>query len=303
MAEYAVIERRRMFDRDTATQLVGDLVPEPPPESVIHEPTIVIDPDLGEPVLAYLQLPAPEQARLTSAVLAVHDFTGVARQGKLRSLSRTFGMAPRRPVMQHDACRITQLARDMPDVHAVFANLSLTLGGMLRGFAPQIVERDERTIAAVADDWRMAEGALWTSGVINHTAQLPYHRDGMNFDAWSAMPVVRSGVSGGYLHIPEYNLTPSCRNGFAVFFNGWRLVHGVTPITHIRKGRRAPKSAPVATTGAGYRFSVVYYALRGMKDCYSFAAEQEFGRAKRTEREANQAAIVRGERQWQVPAR
>ena len=36
-----------------------------------------------------------------------------------------------------------------------------------------------------------------------------------------------------------------------------------------------------------YRYSVVYYALRGMKDCHTTALEQARGWRKRTEREGN----------------
>jgi hypothetical protein len=290
MAEPARLTLRRALTREQADGLVGELVSDDRAAIRVIDPTIVVDPELGEPVFAYLPLPDGWVGALTKAVLAIDDFTGIARAGKLRSLSRTFGMAPRRPTMKHDSCRITSLARDMPEVHNTLAMLSLHLGDMLRSFAPAIAERDVLTIGEIDDDWRMAPHSHWTSGVVNHTAQLPYHRDGMNFDAWSAMPVIRSGVSGGGLHLPEYGLTASCRNGYVVFFNGFRLVHGVTPLTYIRPAKGGqPK---------GYRFSIVYYALRGMKDCATFAAELAQGQAKRTEREENQRAVVSGEKSW-----
>ena len=46
----------------------------------------------------------------------------------------------------------------------------------------------------------------------------------------------------------------------------------------------------------GYRYSVVYYALRGMKDCYTHAVETAYGQRKRTERERDIARrVARGE--------
>jgi len=107
--------------------------------------------------------------------------------------------------------------------------------------------------------------------VINKESSLPYHRDGNNFDAWSVMPVIRRGVRGGHLHIPEYDIVVPCRDMFTVAFFGRRLVHGVTPMSK--------------QSAEAYRISVVYYALKGLKDCHTFAEETALARVKRTERE------------------
>jgi hypothetical protein len=117
----------------------------------------------------------------------------------------------------------------------------------------------------------MTEDALWTSGVINQSSALPYHRDGSNFDTWSAMPVVRRGMDGGNLHMPEWDITINCRDGWALWFNGYAHVHGVTPMSSRAKD--------------GYRYSIVFYAKRGMKDCHTYAVEVGEARARRQERE------------------
>jgi hypothetical protein len=39
----------------------------------------------------------------------------------------------------------------------------------------------------------------------------------------------------------------------------------------------------------GYRYSIVYYALRGMKDCFTFAVETAKGAENRTKREEKMA--------------
>jgi hypothetical protein len=118
--------------------------------------------------------------------------------------------------------------------------------------------------------------------VINRSAQLPYHRDNMNYDAWSAMPVLRHQMAGGHLHIPEYGFVVGCRDGWQVSFYGRGLVHGVTPMHPKMRG--------------GYRVSVVYYSLRGMKDCRTWAEELGQARAKRTAREQYQAANLNDQR-------
>lgn len=147
---------------------------------------------------------------------------------------------------------------------------------------PEIVADSRAEVAEVLPEWKIGESNLWTSGVVNDTAQLPYHRDNFNYPVWSAMPVLRRGVRGGHLHIPEYDLVIPCQDSYAVFFKGKDLVHGVTPIT-----KKVPD---------GYRFSIVYYALRGMKDCYTHAVETAYGQRKRTERERDIARrVARGE--------
>jgi hypothetical protein len=280
------ITRRRVLDVADADRLVGTLVPHGVDAELVHDPAVIVDEAAGEPVIAYLPMAPADAAALTEAVLKVEGWTSQARAGRLRNQAVAFGMTPRRPTFQRDSCKITAMARDQPEVHAVIAGYAVTLGAMLEAVAPGIVARDRMTIAEIEADWRMAPDAAWTSGVINRTSQLPYHRDSMNFDAWVAMPVLRDGVSGGYLHIPEYGLALSCRHGHVVIFNGFRLVHGVTPLTAVRPAR--------AGRPGGYRYSVVYYALRGMKDCATFADELARGRAKRTEREAHQHAFVTG---------
>ena len=98
------------------------------------------------------------------------------------------------------------------------------------------------------------------------------------------MPVLRRGVRGGALHLPEYDLTVACRDGWVVAFNGYELWHGVTPI------ELAEEDA--------YRISVVYYSLRGMKDCFSYAIEKSEGAIRRTSREQGIAAALRGDQDF-----
>jgi len=145
---------------------------------------------------------------------------------------------------------------------------------------PESSAEDSRAIEMnIAEEWRMTEKSNWTSGVVNRTAQLPYHKDSFNFDVWSAMPVIRKSTLGGFLSIPEYDLCIDCADGWAVFFRGYRHVHGVTPIVKLNT--------------AAYRYSIVFYALRGMKDCFTHAIETSFGREKRTARERDMATIKR----------
>lgn len=268
--EYEVRRIRRVLSAEEVDaykgEPVGDLEP------TVDEAVVYVDDETGEPVAAYL--PIADAALLRKAVHGV-PMTGVQRSTAFRSQSRTFGAVPRKPTMRRDDCRLSALAAAAPERHKVLELFATQLGATLREIAPAVVEADLLTLGVVDPGWRMGEDRLWTSGIINRSAQLPYHRDAFNFRTWSAMPVVRRGMRGGYLSVPEYGLVFPCRDGWCVYFCGRELMHGVTPMRPTGKD--------------SYRYSVVYYALRGMKDCFTYAAELEYGRQQRTIREREMA--------------
>lgn len=261
--------------------MVGDTVPVREP-SEIKPGTVVIDSETGEAVLGYMKL--PDAGALRRAVLSLDCGSGTQRTNNYRSKSKTFGFAPRRPVTRREACTMTTTGRDHPEIERVLESYADRLSGLLAEIDPALVSTGLRELREVKPEWRLGETKLWTSGVVNDTAQLPYHRDGFNFPTWSAMPVVRRGTRGGRLHLPEYDLVVPCDDATVTLFQGSRYVHGVTPITRLKRKE-------------GYRISVVYYALRGMKNCFDAATEAAYGRQRRTEREADMAKrIAAGDR-------
>lgn len=270
--ELQTLTRTRALTPQQATELVGDPVADLPAN--LNAPTVVIDADSGQPALAYLPLPIEGLGPLRRAVLGAHWDNvggGVVRGRGLRNVARVFGFGPRRPVYQREGCNSTQLSRDAPAEHAVVAGYASQLAATLAAVAPGVVSQGRQVMTEVAGDWKLGESEMWTSGVINKSSRLPYHRDAMNFPVWSAMPVLRRHMAGGHLSVPEFDLVLPCRDGWGVFFPGYELVHGVTPMQPTRPD--------------GYRYSLVYYALRGMQDCFTYAVEQEYAKKRRTERE------------------
>ena len=263
----------RVATPDEATLLVGDFVPDREPN--IKGPTVVRDADTGDLVAAYL--PITDVAKLRRAMPDLH-WNGLQRSSNYRSKSQTFGYAPRRPVRRREMCSATSVSLKAPHIQRELDRIADQCVALLAEIDPGVLAASRAEVDDVLPEWKMGESRLWTSGVVNDTAQLPYHRDNFNYPVWSAMPVLRRGISGGYLHIPEYDLVLPCQDSYAVFFKGKDLVHGVTPITK--------------RTEDGYRYSIVYYALRGMKDCYTHAVETAYGQRKRTERERDIARRV-----------
>lgn len=258
----------RVLTRDDADDMLGATVEEAEPN--INEAGIYRDRETGEAILVYAPYPGDRQALRQTARTTRYGTT--LRASGTRNVSRNFGFVTRSVVKQREACTPASIALENPGAMLELTRAADALGIFLREVLPEVFEHDSETMEAVLPEWRMSDDALWTSGVINQSSALPYHRDGANFDTWSAMPVVRRGMDGGHLQIPEYDLTVNTRDGWALWFNGYALLHGVTPMR--------PRSED------GYRYSIVFYAKRGMKDCHTYAVELGEARKRRAERES-----------------
>jgi hypothetical protein len=258
---------RRVMTVAQATELCGAKVPHMTP--TFHESSLFYDEATKEPILATFDCP-------DLAAFERH-ITGINWRDKSEQ-HITFGFRGRRPMMKSEGCEMAAFSRDNPETSAYLSAYSIALADILAEHLPEIVVMGQDVIQQVLPDWRLSSSSLWTSGVINYISELPYHRDGNNFDAWSVMPVVRYGVTGGHLHIPEYGVVCPCRNGQVVAFYGKKLVHGVTPMRKVRPD--------------GYRISCVYYALKGLRNCAEYAVEVGRARERRTARERSMAERV-----------
>lgn len=257
----------RVESSGDANESIGLMVAEAEPN--VNEAGIYRDRETGEAILVYAPFPG-DTKRLRKSILDTAMSTTLRSNG-IRNLSRTFGMAARSVVLKRESCRPASLSWDNPEAQMTLNATASELGKLLKAELPEIYEEDSKIVNEVLPEWRMTEDSLWTSGVINSSSQLPYHRDRANFETWSAMPVLRRNMRGGHLTMPEYGITINCRDGWALWFNGNKFVHGVTPME--------------STAKDGYRYSIVFYALRGMKDCHTYAVEVGESRRKRTERE------------------
>jgi hypothetical protein len=285
LSELPVHTIKRVMTSDEATEMVGKVVPSL--DANITQAGIYADADTNEPFLAYF--PMEEEVNLLRRSVLNIKYSTTRRSGiGFDNQSRTFGMAPKKVMQTRNSCRPTRLASEQPNEHNVIVAFADKFAAMYKEFAAEQFQHDVDVMAnsGIDKEWRMTDDALWTSGVINKSSQLPYHRDGFNYETWSAMPVVRRNMAGGFLNFPEYEATVACRDGWVLFFPGYKYVHGVTPMES--KGDDS------------YRYSIVYYALRGMKDCFTYAAETARGQSERTERETHMAKVITGEEQTKV---
>jgi hypothetical protein len=257
----------RILTKEQANEVVGETVTDHVPN--VSEAGIYRDRETGEAILVYA--PYPEKTTALRKAVLDTQYSTTLRASGTRNNSRVFGFTNRSAVLQRESCTPTSLSWESPEAQMTLNDTAEVLGNYLREQLPEVFEHDLGEVSQVLPEWRMTEDALWTSGVINQSSALPYHRDGSNFDTWSAMPVVRRGMDGGNLHMPEFGITINCRDGWALWFNGYAHVHGVTPL--------APRSKD------GYRYSIVFYAKRGMKDCHTYAVEVGEARKRRAERE------------------
>lgn len=278
-----VVEVHRLVQAVDATALIGT------PVGVDLDPTVKSPRDgdrlrfvdAGQTVALVTRLEPGMRGQLRRVVLGASFGQGVARHGRSMGYSgATFGYAPRKAIARQEGCRLTSFGRDNEDGERLLEELAADLSAEFTTLLPEQADADNRVLSnSVLNDWRLNETSLWTSGVINNASVLPYHRDDNNLDTWSAMPTLRYGMAGGHLHVPEYGIVFPCGDGDVTWFYGRGLVHGVTPMRE-----RKPDA---------YRYSLVFYALRGMVNCGTYAAETVHAARKRTEREKRLAAEIR----------
>jgi hypothetical protein len=193
-----------------------------------------------------------------------------ARLSGIRYPSRVFGFTEPNPLRKRYGASIARLHIDQPQLGEALERAAGLLWALFEQYAPDEAKaHDSNVRGRIHPDWFMG-GAPWTSGIINRTAALPYHRDAGNVvGSWSAMLTMRRNTTGGNLHLPEYDRTLAVDDATAMFFVGGKTWHGVTPID-------------LSRTDA-YRFTTVFYAKTRLAVCGSAADEPARAARRATE--------------------
>jgi Oxygenase domain of the 2OGFeDO superfamily len=236
--------------------------PKPGPDAVIIDRDVaIIDADTGEVVVAYVVAAESIASRLAAGLRHVRwdsdIYTAVNTTTRLSGMAVThvtFGYQPPQPVRRRYGCSRSQFNSTYPEAMDALADFCRLAEHTFRIQAPDVYDRTAKAVhETIAPAWRIA-GTPWSSGIINQTAALPYHRDRSNIPkSWSAMLGCRSGVDGGLLHLVDYDVHLAVAHGSISIFDGQSVTHGVTPL-HMAKPH-------------AYRYTAVTYAKSAMGVC------------------------------------
>lgn len=232
----------------------------------VLRPPFVLECD-GKPIMVALTNECP-------ADTLYEHFERIAYQKNDRSSgmvarSRVFGYMPR-IVMRRDYCRESALHHELPETWQLLRQCAQHIAGVYKLMLPNHYDDHQLLAKQALPIWRI-DNTPFTSGIINQSAALAYHKDSGNFPGvWSAMLVVRKHVDGGELVVPEIGASVDLPHGSLLFFDGQKWLHGVTSI--------------VRTRPDGRRYSCVFYSLKQMWQCLTPSEELRRFRLEKTRR-------------------
>lgn len=242
---------------------------------LVSEPCVGVDKDTGEIIFLYTDV-GIETEELVEGLKSI-QYQKTERSAGLVTNSRVFGYRPR-ITMRSDFCSSASLSRDNPSVTEQLNKLALRMQELYKEHIPLTFHEHSARATEIRPEW-LIKDTLFSSGIVNKNNQLRYHRDAGNFDkVFSCMLVLKGGVDGGFLSVPEYGVGLELKNNTVLMFNGQKLMHGVTPIKRHNE--------------LSYRFSVVFYTLKSMWNCLEIGDEIARIKKIKTEREFKRAELT-----------
>lgn len=236
----------------------------------LSKDTIIQDSE-GKNIFGYFRFPYGKDFKWALKNIHVRKPGNKATHFKNREKSKMFGNRPRDHFRRLPTCSKQKIVRYQPKVAHVLESYAGKLESIYREYFPDTYQYHQTCAQDILPEWKMPD-SVFTSGIVNKTSQLYYHKDARNFEGtYSNMIVARKDTGGGGLVVPSLNIYVPCEDGTLVIFNGQKFTHGVTEIEK--------------TKLTGYRFSVVYYTLEKMKECKPVDEEVEIGRHERTAKE------------------
>ena len=233
----------------------------PVPENFDDEPAVEIDCSKGPTILVdrftgeslAFALPDGYLNPVLETRLIHTKYAQSSRMSGLISKSFVFGWQPRQMV-KNLCCRKSSHERTDSAVCRQLEEAALCEieGNFKKALTSKYFKQVDAMQQHITPQWRISQ--CYTSGIVNFNTGLYYHCDSNNLEnTWSCMWTLRSGIIGGYLHLPEYRVVLKLPNRSLLYFNGRETLHGVTQFK---------KSRPDA-----YRLTTVWYAIEGLKSC------------------------------------
>ena len=186
-------------------------------------------------------------------------FVKSTRSRGLETMSNIFGYAPRNE-RRKLPCRATKMTTEYPNHFHLLENAAKFLCELYKKHNPEQYEKHKSlTLENNRKEYSLSDGAF-TSGNINLNTAVRYHYDFGNYEnVWSAMITLKKDIQGGFLSVPEFDLGIELSHKSALFFDGQSIMHGVTPITKLKKQSK--------------RYTIVYYSLKGLWRCLEYRDE------------------------------
>ena len=232
---------------------------------IVDQETIVYDDDTGEYVFGLFDI--GRDPKQLVAYLNSIKFQTTRRTGGMLSTSRIFGYSPRVKI-RADYCNKTSLSRENKPAHDYVCEYGGVIQDIYKKHAPEAYESHMEMTDKVLGDWKIKD-TPFTSWIINKNNKLNYHYDAWNFkNVYSCMITLKDGIDGGYLMIPEYNIQVRTYHNSLFMFDGQSVLHGVSPIKRLKED--------------SYRYTIVYYSLKGMRQCLEPSGELERVKKEKT---------------------
>jgi len=265
-----------------AKAMLGKKTFEPSAQSrFIEDDRLIVDQESGKPVIVFGSIPE------NSFVLEDLEKLKIAKSVRLADLRRAtiertncnpkdwekftdqpdrrlaeiqnlnFGYIPARPIFGHIAGPCVFNGSEPEFYFQKIVPSAFVLQKVYEKYFPTVFSEHNKNSSEILDNYRIGRKSVFTSGVINKNVNFKYHFDKGNFkNCKSAMVVVGENYSGGYLHIPEYDVYIRTHPNTYLIFDGQSILHGVTEIK-----------------GNGKRYSIVYYTVEKLKK--SLSKEEE----------------------------
>lgn len=219
-------------------------------DTVISEYCQIFDEDTWEFIIWLFPI-SRDTSDLKRALKTI-KFQKTKRTWWLESTSRIFWYSPR-VAIRNDFCSSTSLSRENPEAHDMVCGYSKQLDEVYRSFWWERYKGHMENTDKVLWDYKIWD-SLFTSGIINKNNPLNYHYDAGNFkDCFSCMITIKDGITWWRLSVPEYGIKFELPDSSMIMFDWQSILHWVTPI--------------MKKSESSYRFTCVYYSLKGMWKC------------------------------------
>lgn len=191
-------------------------------------------------------------------------YNNTPRTNGLVTNAKPFGSKPANGRKDPFCSQAVMKAR-FPKADSVFKAFSHYMASIYKEKFPEIYLKNKKALRKdkkpVHEDYIIGN-TPYTSGIVNFNNNLAYHYDTGNHEGMlSGMIVLSNNISGGHLILPEYDVAFKIKNNTVIFFDGQKILHGVSPI-HVINSR-------------GYRYSIVYYSMKELWRCLPFQEEMD----------------------------